>query len=71
MVDKTIYLTEGEDYKVNLDSIFKEDKYENTYSFRSSNKGFAIDESSLKLKSDQGAYSICNNYSIMKYPQRY
>ena len=62
-------MTEGENYKVNLDSIFKED-YDNTYSFRSSNKGFTIDDSSLRLKSDEGTYSICNNYSIIKYPQR-
>ena len=55
-------MIQGEEYKVNLDSIFKEEK-ENTYSFISENKGFTLDTSSLKLISDQGAYSISNNYS--------
>ena len=31
-IDKTIYLTEGEEYKVNLDSIFNEN-VQNEYSF--------------------------------------
>ncbi|KAM3133199.1 hypothetical protein pb186bvf_014775, partial [Paramecium bursaria] len=56
-IDKTIYLTQGEDYKVNLDSIFNEN-LENTYSFVSQSKGFILDSSNLKLKSDQGIYSI-------------
>ena len=42
IIDKTIYLVEGEEYKVNLDSIFKEEE-ENTYSFKSNNKGFTLD----------------------------
>ena len=57
-IDKTIYLIEGEEYKVNLDSFFNEIN-ENTYSFESQNKGFTLDTSNLKLKSDQGSYSIC------------
>ena len=55
---QTIYLVEGEEYKVNLDSIFSEIT-DNTYSFVSENKGFILDTSNLKLKSDQGKYSIC------------
>ena len=63
-------MIEGEEYKVNLDSIFNEDK-ENTYSFQSDNKGFTLDTSSLKLKSDQGTYSISNYIQIMKNPLEY
>ena len=55
-IDKTIYITEGEEYRINLDSIFNEIN-ENTYSFVSQNKGFTLDTSNLKLKSDQGTYS--------------
>ena len=59
-IDKTIYLVEGEQYKVNLDGIFYEVN-ENTYSFVSQSKGFTLDTSSLKLKSDQGKYSLCKD----------
>ena len=62
-------MIQGEEYKVNLDSIFKEEK-ENTYSFISENKGFTLDTSSLKLISDQGAYSISNNYSNNEEPTK-
>ena len=62
-------MIQGEEFKVNLDSIFKEEK-ENTYSFQSDNKGFTLDTSSLKLISDQGGYSISNNYSNNEEPTK-
>ena len=70
LIEKSIYLIEGEVYKVNLDSIFNENR-ENTYSFQSSDKELILDTSSLKLKSDQGTYSISINHSIMKNPLKF
>ena len=69
-IDKTIYLIEGEDYKVNLDSIFNE-IYENTYNCVSQPKGFTLDASNLKLKSDQGTYLLSIKIIKIKNPQRY
>ncbi|KAM3131089.1 hypothetical protein pb186bvf_016787 [Paramecium bursaria] len=52
--EKTIYLTEGENYQ---HPSFQE-MIETTYSFVDQSKGFEIDQSNLKLRSDSGGYLI-------------